>query len=70
MANDAEVLDAFSPAEPDRGRHPGSSRPPWPRWAGWRARRTAGGWTVMITLSGRGDKDMAQVREIFGRARA
>jgi tryptophan synthase beta chain len=25
------------------------------------------GSTVMITLSGRGDKDVAQVREIFGR---
>ena len=24
--------------------------------------------TVLITLSGRGDKDVAQVREIFGRA--
>jgi tryptophan synthase beta chain len=28
------------------------------------------GSTVLITLSGRGDKDVAQVREIFGRARA
>jgi tryptophan synthase beta chain len=26
------------------------------------------GSTVLITLSGRGDKDVAQVREIFGRA--
>ncbi len=37
--------------------------------------RTAGspalpaGSTVLITLSGRGDKDEAQVREILGRAR-
>jgi tryptophan synthase beta chain len=27
------------------------------------------GSTVLITLSGRGDKDVAQVREIFGRQR-
>jgi tryptophan synthase beta chain len=27
------------------------------------------GSTVLITLSGRGDKDVAQVREIFGSAR-
>ena len=48
----------------------GSSRPssrpmPSPGWPGRRGRRSRPGRRVLVTLSGRGDKDVAQVRELL-----
>ena len=65
-AHDDEVLEAFTPAEPDRRHHPGSgigSRRGL-GGPGGRHRGLPAGSTVLITLSGRGDKDVAQVQEI------
>jgi tryptophan synthase beta chain len=70
MANDAEVLDAFRLLAHTEGIIPALESAHAVAWVA----RTAGsavlprGSTVLITLSGRGDKDVAQVREIFGRA--
>jgi tryptophan synthase beta chain len=70
-ANDAEVLEAFRLLSHTEGIIPALESAHAVAWVA----RTAGtdtlpaGSTVLITLSGRGDKDVAQVREIFGRER-
>ena len=67
MANDAEVLKAFRLLSRTEGIIPALESAHALAWV----IRTAGtdalpaGSTVLITLSGRGDKDVAQVREIF-----
>jgi tryptophan synthase beta chain len=71
-ANDAEVLDAFRLLSHTEGIIPALESA---HALAWVARVTGTdtlpkGSTVLITLSGRGDKDVAQVREIFGRAGA
>ncbi len=49
-----------------RGSSPPSSRPtPWPGWSARPAGRLPEGSTVLVTLSGRGDKDVAQVRDLL-----
>jgi tryptophan synthase beta chain len=71
-ANDAEVLDAFRLLSQTEGIIPALESAHALAWVA----RVAGtdalpkGSTVLITLSGRGDKDVAQVREIFSRAHA
>src|SRR5215469_4964499 len=71
MASDAEVLDAFRLLSHTEGIIPALESAHAVAWVA----RTAGtdalptGSTVLITLSGRGDKDVAQVREILGRGR-
>ena len=58
-------------AQPHRGDHPGARVGPRHRLGRSLRRaptRLPAGSTVLVTLSGRGDKDVAQVREIFGRA--
>ena len=71
-ADDAEVLEAFRLLSHTEGIIPALESAHAVAWVA----RAAGtdalpkGSTVLITLSGRGDKDVAQVREIFGRARA
>jgi tryptophan synthase beta chain len=71
-ANDAEVLDAFRLLSHTEGIIPALESAHALAWVA----RVVGtdalpkGSTVLITLSGRGDKDVAQVREIFGRAGA
>jgi tryptophan synthase beta chain len=71
-ANDAEVLDAFRLLSQTEGIIPALESAHALAWVA----RVAGtdalpkGSSVMITLSGRGDKDVAQVREIFSRAHA
>jgi tryptophan synthase beta chain len=69
VAHDDEVLDAFRLLSHTEGIIPALESAHALAWV----MRSAGtealpkGSTVMITLSGRGDKDVAQVREIFGR---
>jgi len=69
VAHDDEVLDAFRLLSHTEGIIPALESAHALAWL----MRSAGtealpkGSTVMITLSGRGDKDVAQVREIFGR---
>jgi tryptophan synthase beta chain len=69
-ANDAEVLDAFRLLSVTEGIIPALESAHALAWV----IRAAGtdalpkGSTVLITLSGRGDKDVAQVREIFNSA--
>jgi len=71
-ADDAEVLEAFRLLSHTEGIIPALESAHAVAWVA----RAAGtdalpkGSTVLITLSGRGDKDVAQVREIFGRTRA
>jgi tryptophan synthase beta chain len=71
-ANDAEVLEAFRLLSQTEGIIPALESAHALAWVA----RVAGtdalpkGSTVLITLSGRGDKDVAQVREIFSRAHA
>jgi tryptophan synthase beta chain len=71
-ANDAEVLDAFRLLSQTEGIIPALESAHALAWVA----RVAGtdalpkGSIVLITLSGRGDKDVAQVREIFSRAHA
>ena len=68
-ANDAEVLDAFRLLSQTEGIIPALESAHALAWV----IRVAGtdalpkGSTVLITLSGRGDKDVAQVRDIFNR---
>jgi tryptophan synthase beta chain len=68
-AGDEEVLEAFRLLSHTEGIIPALESAHAVAWVA----RSAGtdalplGSTVMITLSGRGDKDVAQVREIFGR---
>jgi tryptophan synthase beta chain len=69
MANDDEVLDAFRLLSHTEGIIPALESAHAVAWVARAAGTDAlpAGSTVMITLSGRGDKDVAQVREIFGR---
>jgi tryptophan synthase beta chain len=70
-ADDAEVLEAFRLLSHTEGIIPALESAHAVAWVV----RSAGtddlprGSTVLLTLSGRGDKDVAQVREIFGRQR-
>jgi tryptophan synthase beta chain len=70
-ADDAEVLDAFRLLSHTEGIIPALESAHALAWVA----RAAGtdalpeGSTVLVTLSGRGDKDVAQVREILGSAR-
>jgi tryptophan synthase beta chain len=70
-ANDAEVLEAFRLLSHTEGIIPALESAHAVAWVA----RSAGtdvlpaGSTVLLTMSGRGDKDVAQVREIFGRER-
>jgi tryptophan synthase beta chain len=70
-ANDAEVLEAFRLLSHTEGIIPALEPAHAVAWVA----RSAGtdalphGSTVLLTMSGRGDKDVAQVREIFGRQR-
>jgi tryptophan synthase beta chain len=70
-AHDAEVLDAFRLLSLTEGIIPALESAHAVAWvvrmAGTETLPT--GSTVLITLSGRGDKDVAQVREIFRRDR-
>jgi tryptophan synthase beta chain len=72
MATDDEVLEAFKLLSHTEGIIPALESAHAVAWVA----RVAGtdalpaGSTVLITLSGRGDKDVAQVRDIFGRADA
>ncbi len=71
-ANDTEVLEAFKLLSHTEGIIPALESAHAVAWVA-RAAGTAAlpaGSTVLITLSGRGDKDVAQVREILGRAGA
>ena len=63
---DAEAMDAFALLVPHRGHHPGDR-------VRARARRRAASWprsgpgaTILVNLSGRGDKDMDTAIEWFG----
>jgi tryptophan synthase beta chain len=69
-ADDAEVLDAFALLSQTEGIIPALESAHAVAWVA-RSAGTAAlphGSTVLITLSGRGDKDVAQVREILGRS--
>ena len=70
-ADDAEVLEAFRLLSHTEGIIPALESA---HAVAWVARSAGtddlpGGSTVLLTLSGRGDKDVAQVREILGRRR-
>ena len=62
---DAEVVDAFQLLSRDRGHHPGARAGPRPRLGGAAAPALAGQ-TVLVNLSGRGDKDVAQMMDMLG----
>jgi tryptophan synthase beta chain len=68
-ANDAEVLEAFRLLSHTEGIIPALESAHAIAWVARSAGTDAlpAGSTVLVTLSGRGDKDVAQVREIFGR---
>jgi tryptophan synthase beta chain len=70
-AGDEEVLEAFRLLSHTEGIIPALESAHALAWVARSAGTDAlpAGSTVMITLSGRGDKDVAQVREIFGRRR-
>ena len=70
-AGDEEVLEAFRLLSHTEGIIPALESAHAVAWVARSAGTDAlpAGSTVMITLSGRGDKDVAQVREIFGRRR-
>jgi tryptophan synthase beta chain len=69
-AHDAEVLEAFRLLSHTEGIIPALESAHAIAWIARSAGTAAlpGGSTVLVTLSGRGDKDVALVREIFGRA--
>ena len=69
-AGDDEVLEAFRLLSHTEGIIPALESAHAVAWVARSAGTDAlpAGSTVLITLSGRGDKDVAQVREIFGRA--
>jgi tryptophan synthase beta chain len=69
-AGDAEVLEAFKLLSQTEGIIPALESAHALAWVARVAGTAAlpGGSTVLITLSGRGDKDVAQVRDILGRA--
>jgi tryptophan synthase beta chain len=68
-ADDAEVIDAFQLLSHTEGIIPALEAAHAVAWVARSAGTDAlpAGSTVLITLSGRGDKDVAQVREILGR---
>jgi tryptophan synthase beta chain len=68
-ANDAEVLEAFRLLSHTEGIIPALESAHAIAWVARSAGTDAlpAGSTVLVTLSGRGDKDVAQVREILGR---
>jgi tryptophan synthase beta chain len=68
-AHDAEVLDAFRLLSHTEGIIPALEPAHAIAWVARSAGTDAlpAGSTVLLTLSGRGDKDVSQVREIFGR---
>jgi tryptophan synthase beta chain len=68
-ADDAEVIDAFRLLSHTEGIIPALEAAHAVAWVARSAGTDAlpAGSTVLITLSGRGDKDVAQVREILGR---
>src|SRR6516165_6367813 len=68
-ATDDEVLDAFRLLSHTEGIIPALESAHAVAWVARAAGTDAlpDGSTVLVTLSGRGDKDVAQVREIFGR---
>jgi len=70
-AGDEEVLEAFRLLSHSEGIIPALESAHALAWVARSAGTDAlpAGSTVMITLSGRGDKDVAQVREIFGQRR-
>jgi len=70
-ANDDEVLEAFRLLSHTEGIIPALESAHAIAWVARSAGTDAlpAGSTVLVTLSGRGDKDVAQVREIFGRTR-
>jgi len=66
--SDAEVLDAFQLLSRTEGIIPALESAHAIAWVAREARTTIPeGSTVLINLSGRGDKDVAQVRDILGR---
>jgi tryptophan synthase beta chain len=67
-ADDAEVLEAFRLLSHTEGIIPALESAHAIAWVARSARTEAlrAGSSVLVTLSGRGDKDVAQVREIFG----
>jgi tryptophan synthase beta chain len=66
--NDAEVLDAFQLLSRTEGIIPALESAHAIAWVAREAgREIPEGSTVLLNLSGRGDKDVAQVREILGR---
>jgi tryptophan synthase beta chain len=69
LADDAEVLEAFRLLSLTEGIIPALESAHAVAWVARSAGTDAlpAGSTVLVTLSGRGDKDVAQVREIFGR---
>jgi tryptophan synthase beta chain len=71
LASDDEVLDAFRLLSHTEGIIPALESSHAVAWVAKNAGTDTlpAGSTVLITLSGRGDKDVAQVREIFGRQR-
>jgi len=71
MADDAEVLEAFRLLSHTEGIIPALESAHAVAWVARSAGTDAlpAGSTVLITLSGRGDKDVAQVRDILGRGR-
>jgi tryptophan synthase beta chain len=68
-AGDAEVLEAFSLLSRSEGIIPALESAHAVAWVARSARTAAlpAGSVVLITLSGRGDKDVAQVRDLMGR---
>ena len=68
-AGDAEVLEAFSLLSRSEGIIPALESAHAVAWVARSARTDAlpAGSVVLITLSGRGDKDVAQVRDLMGR---
>jgi tryptophan synthase beta chain len=69
-ANDDEVIEAFKLLSQTEGIIPALESAHAVAWVARVAGTSAlpSGSTVLITLSGRGDKDVAQVREILGKA--
>ena len=68
--SDAEVLDAFTLLSRAEGIIPALESAHAIAWLSREAGSTVpAGSTVVVNLSGRGDKDVEQVREILGRAR-
>ena len=62
---DAEVVEAFQLLSQHRGHHPRARAGPRHRLGGPRARRSCQGRTVLVNLSGRGDKDVAQMMDLL-----